>query len=270
MNMNATAQMVTTTQVGCGKDRRKKPNSDQDIALEAEDLLKRLRNHIMAMAPHQKDRQQGKLLIEAESILAAITKTREQRLAKLGNDAINAALAAEREWYEGALVEANEYMNQQLAAERERRKAAETEWWAMVQRQRQQLAEAQAAMKQIISLVEMGQWEALKHAIDEAKKGDTTALDAAISKAVEKQQQSDDQFYYRQIDGLNSQHLQDIANAIAAAQQPLIDALDKYMKGLDAIYNHNEAARAAVVQHFGTIHPPEVVTRLLAKVKEGK
>lgn len=29
------------------------------------DLLKRLNNHIMMMAPHQRDRVQGKLLIEA-------------------------------------------------------------------------------------------------------------------------------------------------------------------------------------------------------------
>ena len=31
-------------------------------------------------------------------------------------------------------------------------------------------------------------------------------------------------------------------------------ALKKYVKAIDAIYNHNEAARAAVIQHFGTLH----------------
>ncbi len=188
--MNATAQMVTTTQVGCGKDRRKKPNSDQDIALEAEDLLKRLRNHIMAMAPHQKDRQQGKLLIEAESILAAITKTREQRLAKLGNDAINAALAAEREWYEGALVEANEYMNQQLAAEREKG----NHWCDMhtiatkeIRQLREQLAAAQATIAETSDILSLqfnaGKGRTLEEvssrnqrAIVRLRQTDTTAL----------------------------------------------------------------------------------------------
>lgn len=30
--------------------------------------------------------------------------------------------------------------------------------------------------------------------------------------------------------------------------------LDRYRKAMDAIYNHNEAARAAVIQHFGDHH----------------
>ncbi len=46
-----------------------------------------------------------------------------------------------------------------------------------------------------------------------------------------------------------------------AARQPLVDALVQYMQAMDAIYNHNEAARAVVVQHFGTLHPPEVIKR---------
>lgn len=31
-------------------------------------------------------------------------------------------------------------------------------------------------------------------------------------------------------------------------------SLEKYSQAMDAIYNHNAAARAAVVQHFGTAH----------------
>lgn len=34
----------------------------------------------------------------------------------------------------------------------------------------------------------------------------------------------------------------------------LVAELRRYMTALDAIYNHNEAARAAVVQHFGLWH----------------
>lgn len=34
------------------------------------------------------------------------------------------------------------------------------------------------------------------------------------------------------------------------------DTLEKYVKAMDAIYNHNEAARAAVIQHFGLWHQP--------------
>ena len=30
--------------------------------------------------------------------------------------------------------------------------------------------------------------------------------------------------------------------------------LIKYRTAMDAIYNHNEAARLAVIQHFGTLH----------------
>jgi hypothetical protein len=34
----------------------------------------------------------------------------------------------------------------------------------------------------------------------------------------------------------------------------LINDLRRYVKAMDAIYNHNEAARAAVIQHFGLNH----------------
>lgn len=32
------------------------------------------------------------------------------------------------------------------------------------------------------------------------------------------------------------------------------DTLEKYVKAMDAIYNHNAATRAAVIQHFGLWH----------------
>lgn len=32
------------------------------------------------------------------------------------------------------------------------------------------------------------------------------------------------------------------------------DTLQRYVDAIDAIYNHNEAARAAVTLHFGTLH----------------
>ena len=34
----------------------------------------------------------------------------------------------------------------------------------------------------------------------------------------------------------------------------LINDLRRYVKAMDDIYNHNEAARAAVIQHFGLSH----------------
>ena len=34
----------------------------------------------------------------------------------------------------------------------------------------------------------------------------------------------------------------------------LITELRRYVKAIDDIYNHNEAARAAVIQHFGLNH----------------
>ncbi len=32
------------------------------------------------------------------------------------------------------------------------------------------------------------------------------------------------------------------------------NTLQRYVDAIDAIYNHNEAARAAVILHFGTLH----------------
>lgn len=32
------------------------------------------------------------------------------------------------------------------------------------------------------------------------------------------------------------------------------ETLARYFDAIDAIYNHNEAARAAVIMHFGTLH----------------
>jgi hypothetical protein len=34
----------------------------------------------------------------------------------------------------------------------------------------------------------------------------------------------------------------------------LVNDLRRYVAAIDAIYNHNEAARAAVIQHFGFNH----------------
>lgn len=34
----------------------------------------------------------------------------------------------------------------------------------------------------------------------------------------------------------------------------LVTELRRYIKAIDDIYNHNEAARAAVIQHFGMNH----------------
>ncbi len=45
----------------------------------------------------------------------------------------------------------------------------------------------------------------------------------------------------------------------------LVDSLKKYMLAMDAIYNHNEASRAAVEIHFGTLHPQSAFDAL-AKV----
>ena len=36
----------------------------------------------------------------------------------------------------------------------------------------------------------------------------------------------------------------------------LEEVVEKYRKAIDDIYNHNEAARAAVIAHFGLHHPP--------------
>jgi hypothetical protein len=39
-----------------------------------------------------------------------------------------------------------------------------------------------------------------------------------------------------------------------AERKPLVDALKKYMTAMDALYNHNDATRHAVLQYFGTRH----------------
>lgn len=57
---------------------------------------------------------------------------------------------------------------------------------------------------------------------------------------------------------LNHEHLNKIDNCRHLLDAPasevvgeLVTELRRYMLTLDAIYNHNEAARAAVIQHFG-------------------
>ena len=49
-------------------------------------------------------------------------------------------------------------------------------------------------------------------------------------------------------------------------QENQIDKLnkvvEKYVKSMDAIYNHNETARVAVVAHFGIRHPKEALAEL--------
>lgn len=52
------------------------------------------------------------------------------------------------------------------------------------------------------------------------------------------------------------------AREIADANEPgwgntmtnAANTLQRYVDSIDAIYNHNEAARAAVIMHFGTLH----------------
>jgi hypothetical protein len=46
------------------------------------------------------------------------------------------------------------------------------------------------------------------------------------------------------------------------------DTLEKYVKAMDAIYNHNAAARAAVIQHFGLWHHTANVGRELPARKD--
>jgi len=57
--------------------------------------------------------------------------------------------------------------------------------------------------------------------------------------------------------------------AARAAIKPLVEVLKLYMALMDALYNHNEAVRQAVLQHFGEIHP-KIVWDALAQAKEGK
>jgi hypothetical protein len=42
--------------------------------------------------------------------------------------------------------------------------------------------------------------------------------------------------------------------AVTAERDRLRAALEKYQKAMDALYNHNEAVRSAVIQHFGIHH----------------
>lgn len=99
MNMNATAQMVTTTQVGCGKAKTK-PATGEQIA---ERFYERYIN--------QREWIKGDTITQGEF------------LSKLSN-LINAALAAERErlekqWGREGIHITMERLTQELAAERE-------------------------------------------------------------------------------------------------------------------------------------------------------
>jgi hypothetical protein len=48
-------------------------------------------------------------------------------------------------------------------------------------------------------------------------------------------------------------------------RKPLVEALRIYHEAMDALYNHNEATRKAVVTYFGTAHPQAAIDAL-AKV----
>lgn len=50
-----------------------------------------------------------------------------------------------------------------------------------------------------------------------------------------------------------------IKSAIEKATEEKQKILDKYTTAMDAIYNHNDSARSAVIQHFGTIHVPNAL-----------
>lgn len=45
------------------------------------------------------------------------------------------------------------------------------------------------------------------------------------------------------------------------------ECIGKYRRAIDAIYNHNEATRAAVVQHFGVLHPADAEILALRKTE---
>jgi hypothetical protein len=61
----------------------------------------------------------------------------------------------------------------------------------------------------------------------------------------------------RERDALNELHNKARLASLTAERKcaELSEALRKYRVAMDALYNHNEAVRAAVVQHFGTLHP---------------
>ena len=50
-----------------------------------------------------------------------------------------------------------------------------------------------------------------------------------------------------------------VLNKSTARNDALVEVLEKYKKAMDNIYNHNEASRAAVVMHFGTLHPQQAI-----------
>ena len=113
MNMNATAQMVTTTQVGCGK-AKPEPASGQwtvdriySYGVSDADFGVRLAKDINAALAAERER--GERMAGDGSYFLAIRKVREQ---------LNAALAAERDdrisWQE-----LYDKTNDKLAAERD-------------------------------------------------------------------------------------------------------------------------------------------------------
>ncbi len=94
------------------------------------------------------------------------------------------------------------------------------------------------------------------------------AHNAALDAAEEKYENATDNLY-RDIKRLNNQLAAEREKIEPAGKtfksdaeilrlrekvQTLADALKKYMLAMDSIYNHNLAARQAVIQHFGTIH----------------
>lgn len=52
------------------------------------------------------------------------------------------------------------------------------------------------------------------------------------------------------------------ADHVNAVLQKALNHLRRYVEAIDAIYSHNEAARVAVVSHFGTYHPREALDML--------
>lgn len=59
---------------------------------------------------------------------------------------------------------------------------------------------------------------------------------------------------YKEADDI-IKHLQEKNLKLVQAAEKMKSSIVTYKHSMDKIYNHNEAARYAVVKHFGTTHP---------------
>lgn len=162
-----------------------------------------------------------------------------------------AAVAAEREKFDERSIEfaterkQRERLEQQLAAERKERALIVTSVAQQILELRQQLA---AEREKLLQHVEAN--------------SDLNKQVLHLSRDLAAERENRETVEKLMIETANA-----VEKQVAEGRKPLVEALETYIKAMDAIYNHNAATRAVVVKYFGTVHP-KAARDALAKVKE--